>query len=264
MYNDLSKLKLNLMLVRKASIRVAFFLFLVYLVVTFMPWQGWISEELSSVSLFGFALLLFLCVTMAFLEEEVQKILNKSPFSFGAGIGQPYNPAMSSMSFENLTGADSFDDSKDDDLFAPIDDEFSSDFFREGIKETKMSGNWDEIVAKIENLPTRTLKDLSQRSKALKEYDDKKFDLLRNEFLANVFGLPEGSLPEGEDVNTYEKDAHFSGSYSSEVLFTLPVGSWLHYQNRLVSLFGSMYEIKFYDDNNEESSRGLHIAYRLK
>lgn len=145
-----------------------------------------------------------------------------------------------------------------------LEDEFSSNFFKEEIKETKMSGNWDEIVAKIENLPTRTLKDLSQRSDALKEYDDKNFDLLRNEFLANVFGLPEGSLPEGEDVNTYEKDAHFSGSYSSDVLFTLPMGSWLHYQNRLVSLFGSMYEIKFYDDNNEESSRGLHIAYRLK
>lgn len=77
MYNDLSKLKLNLMLVRKASIRVAFFLFLVYLVVTFAPWHGWIFEELSNVSLFGSALLLFLCVTMAFLEEEVRKIMNK-------------------------------------------------------------------------------------------------------------------------------------------------------------------------------------------
>lgn len=268
MYNDLSKLKLNLMLVRKASIRVAFFLFLVYLVVTFAPWHGWVFEELSSVSLFGFALLLFLCVTMAFLEEEVQKIFNKSPFSFGAGHFQPYSFG-NAMSFEEYKDAmqeynSENDSDKSDDLFAPIEDEFSSDFFKEGVKENKMSGNWDEIVDKIENLPTRTLKDLNQRSEALKEYDDKNFDLLRNEFLANVFGLPEGGLPEGEDVNTYEKDAHFSGSYSSEVLFTLPMGSWLHYQNRLVSIFGSMYEIKFYNDNNEESSRGLHIAYRLK
>ena len=268
MYNDLSKLKLNLMLVRKASIRVAFFLSLVYLVVNFAHLQGWFFEELSNVSLFGSALLLFLCVTMAFLEDEVQKILNKSPFSFGAGHYQPfgfgnnmsseeYKDAMQEYNSEN--GSD-----RSDDLFAPVGDEFSSNFFKEEIKETKMSGNWDEIVAKIKNLPTRTLKDLSQRSDALKEYDDNNFDLLRNEFLANVFGLPEGSLPEGEDVNTYEKDAHFSGSYSSDVLFTLPMGSWLHYQNCLVSLFGSMYEIKFYDDNNEESSRGLHIAYRLK
>ena len=265
MYNDLSKLKLNLMLVRKASIRVAFFLFLVYLVVSFAPLQGWVFEELSHVSLFGSALLLFLCVTMAFLEEEVQKILNKSPFgghfqpySFGNAMSfDEYKDAMQEYTAEN-------ESDKSDDLFAPIEDEFSSDFFKEEIKETKMSGNWDEIVAKTKNLPTRTLKDLNQRSEALKEYDDKNFDLLRNEFLANVFGLPEGSLPEGEDINTYEKDAHFSGSYSSEVLFTLPMGSWLHYQNRLVGLFGSMYEIKFYDDNNEESSRGLHIAYRLK
>ena len=77
MYNDLSKLKLNLMLVRKASIRVAFFLFIIYLVTRFAPWQGWFFEELSNVSLFGSALLFFLCVTMVFLEEEVQKIMNK-------------------------------------------------------------------------------------------------------------------------------------------------------------------------------------------
>lgn len=127
MYNDLSKLKLNLMLVRKASIRVAFFLFIVYLVTRFASLQGWFFEELSNVSLFGSALLFFLCVTIVFLEEEVQKILNKSPFSFGEGSGfnatvQSMSGFGSDMSFENYKNGmqDYTSEGGSDDLFAPI------------------------------------------------------------------------------------------------------------------------------------------------
>ena len=190
MYNDLSKLKLNLMLVRKASIRVSFFLFLVYLVVTFMPWQGWISEELSSVSLFGFALLLFLCITMAFLEEEVQKILNKSPFSFGAGSGfntmmQPMGGFGSDVSFRDYEDAMQEYTAEDisDDLFAPVDEGISP----EDDKSEEDKDYWKE---KLESIPERNLYDLKERATALRELKEKTFDLLRNEFLAHVFGTP--------------------------------------------------------------------------
>lgn len=277
MYNDLSKLKLNLMLVRKASIRVAFFLFLVYLVVTFMPWQGWLSEELSNVSLFGFALLLFLCVTMAFLEEEVQKILNKSPFSFGAGGF--------SMTKHNLGGFDSYMNPNaegmfdKDDLFAPIDkdgefdvtgvDQTESlfDTLAEGI-EPNAEGRDPEVVAfekedenywkeKLESIPERTVYDFKERATALKELKEKTFDLLRNEFLAHVFGTPEGDeLPEGQDPLTFNPKAYYYGAYTSYVLLDMDTGQWQHYQNRLKTLFQDEYQIDFDNECN--------VAYKLK
>lgn len=278
MYNDLSKLKLNLMLVRKASIRVAFFLFLVYLVVTFMPWQGWLSEELSNVSLFGFALLLFLCVTMAFLEEEVQKILTKSPFSFGAGSGfhgmmQPMGGFDSYMS-PNAEGM--FDK---DDLFAPIDEngefdvtgvdhtESLFDSVEEG-SELKAEGRDSEVVEfekenkdywknKIESIPERTVYDFKERETALRELKEKRFDLLRNEFLAHVFGTPEGDeLPEGQDPLTFNPQAYYYGAYFSHVLLDMSRGEWLHYQNRLKTLFQDEYQIDFDNECN--------VAYKLK
>lgn len=268
MYNDLSKLKLNLMLVRKASIRVAFFLFLVYLVITFMPWQGWLSEELSSVSLFGSALLLFLCVTMAFLEDEVQKIMNKSPFSFGAGSGfnsmmQPMGGFGNDMSFQEYKDAmesymDEGSDNESDDLFAPIE---------EG-SELEVEGRDPEVVAfekenenywkeKLESIPERNLYDLKERATALRELKEKTFDLLRNEFLAHVFGTPEGDeLPEGQDPLTFNPKAYYAGVYISHVLLDMSSGQWQHYQNRLKTLFQDEYQIDFDDEGN--------VAYQLK
>lgn len=262
MYNDLSKLKLNLMLVRKASIRVSFFLFLVYLVVTFMPWQGWISEELSSVSLFGFALLLFLCVTMAFLEEEVQKILNKSPFSFGAGHYQPfgfgnnmsfeeYKDAMQEYTAENGSEAS-------DDLFAPIEECISP---TPGGRDPEVVAfekeNEDYWKEKLESIPERTVYDFKERAIALRELKEKRFDLLRNEFLAHVFGTPEGDeLPEGQDPLTFNPQAYHYGAYFSHALLNMSRGEWLHYQNRLKTLFQDEYQIDFDDECN--------VAYKLK
>lgn len=268
MYNDLSKLKLNLMFVRKASIRVAFFLFLVYLVVTFAPWHAWVFEELSSVSLFGSALLLFLCVTMAFLEDEVQKILNKSPFSFGAGSGfnsmmQPMGGFGSNMAFEEYKDSmESYigegSDNESDDLFAPFD----------GGSELEVGGRDPEVVAfekenenywkeKLESIPERTVYDFKERATALRELKDKRFDLLRNEFLAHVFGTPEGDeLPEGQDPLTFNPQAYHYGAYFSHALLDMSRGEWLYYQNRLKTLFQDEYRIDFDDECN--------VSYRLK
>ena len=258
MYNDLSKLKLNLMLVRKASIRVSFFLFLVYLVVTFMPWQGWISEELSSVSLFGFALLLFLCITMAFLEEEVQKILNKSPFSFGAGHYQPFGFG-NNMSFEEYKDAIQEYTAEDssDDLFAPVNGGITPNPEGSNLDDDKSEEDKDYWKSKIESIPERNLYDLKERATALRELKEKTFDLLRNEFLAHVFGTPEGDeLPEGQDPLTFNPKAYYSGAYASYVLLDMDTGQWQHYQNRLKTLFQDEYQIDF--DTN-----GI-VAYKLK
>ena len=282
MYNDLSKLKLNLMLVRKASIRVAFFLFLVYLVVTFMPWQGWISEELSSVSLFGSALLLFLCVTMAFLEDEVQKILNKSPFSGGL-VGQFYKP-------ENAMEAYNADAEGKDDLFAPVkegselnpegqggrinfpdqEDDFDEDGFLVGGVVKFSDFKEDYLTEALKKLPDRTISDFIKRNTAIKEETQKKFDLVRNEFLSHVFGLPLNEdneveeLPEGKDGDLYDINSHLSGSYQSAALLRIPSDSRFSYQNRLVELFEAYYEITFVSEFDGDPSEGTIIKYRLK
>ena len=281
MYNDLSKLKLNLMLVRKASIRVAFFLFLVYLVVTFMPWQGWLSEELSNVSLFGSAILLFLCVTMAFLEDEVQKILNKSPFSGGL-VGQFYKP-------ENSMEAYNSGDKGKDDLFAPVEegselnpegqeggfdfpnqDGFDKDGFLIGGVVKFSDFKEDYLTEALKKLPDRTISDFIKRNTAIKEETQKKFDLVRNEFLSHVFGLPLNEdneveeLPEGEDGDLYDINSHLSGSYQSAALLRIPGDSRFSYQNRLVELFGVYYEITFVSEFDDDPTRGTVVKFRLK
>lgn len=280
MYNDLSKLKLNLMLVRKASIRVAFFLFLVYLVVTFMPWQGWLSEELSNVSLFGFALLLFLCVTMAFLEEEVRKIMKKSPFGGGL-VGQFYKP-------ENAMEAYNAGDKGKDDLFAPMEgsklntegqevrfdfpdqDDFDEDGFLIGGVVKFSDFKEDYLTEALKKLPDRTISDFIKRNTAIKEETQKKFDLVRNEFLSHVFGLPLNEdneveeLPEGEDGDLYDINSHLSGSYQSAALLRIPGDSRFSYQNRLVELFGAYYEITFVSEFDDDPTRGTVVKYRLK
>lgn len=281
MYNDLSKLKLNLMLVRKASIRVAFFLFLVYLVVTFMPWQGWLSEELSSVSLFGSALLLFLCVTMAFLEDEVQKIMNKSPFN--GLVGQFYKP-------ENVMEAYNAGAKGEDDLFAPVEEgsEMNTEGQEDGFNFPDQEDDFDEdgfliggvvkfsdfkedyLTEALKKLPDRTISDFIKRNTAIKEETQKKFDLVRNEFLSHVFGLPLNEdneveeLPEGEDGDLYAINSHLSGSYQSAALLRIPGDSRFSYQNRLVELFKAYYEITFVSEFDGDPTRGTVVKYRLK
>lgn len=262
MYNDLNKLKLNLMLVRKASIRVAFFLFLVYLVVTFAPLHGWVFEELSHVSLFGSALLLFLCVTMAFLEEEVQKILNKSPFG-GAGSGfsammQPMGGFGSDMSFENYKNGmqDYTSEGGSDDLFAPIEEGSEHEVGGSELEDDELEDK-DYWKNKLESIPERTKSDFKERVTALRDLTEKRFDLLRNEFLAHVFGTPEGDeLPEGQDPLTFNPKAYHCGVYVSNVLLDMYGGEWLHYQNRLKTLFQDDYKIDFDDEGN--------VSYQLK
>ena len=264
MYNDLSKLKLNLMLVRKASIRVAFFLFLVYLVVKFLPWQGWLYEELSNVSLFGSALLLFLCVTMAFLEDEVQKILNKSPLGFGGLAGQFYNPenAMKAFTESTFDKDDLFTPFDEGSKLAPVDEDDSNgvfDTFEEGsdLEDSKSEEDKNYWKEKLESIPERTVYDFKERATALREFKEKRFDLLRNEFLAHVFGTPEGDeLPEGQDPLTFNPQAYHYGAYFSHVLLDMSRGEWLHYQNRLKTLFQDEYQIDFDDECN--------VAYKLK
>lgn len=278
MYNDLSKLKLNLMVMRITGIRGALFLFLVYLVVRYTPLQGWVFSELADVLLCASGLLFFLFVIMLFLEEKVQEILNKSPFSFGADSG--FTGMMQPMGgFDSFMQPYSEGMSEKDDLFAPINE--SGEFDVTGVDHTEslfdaaeegsepeVGGRDPEVLAfekenenywkeKLESIPERTVYDFKERATALRELKEKRFDLLRNEFLAHVFGTPEGDeLPEGQDPLTFNPQAYHYGAYFSHALLDMSRGEWLHYQNRLKTLFQDEYQIDFDGEGN--------VAYQLK
>lgn len=139
---------------------------------------------------------------------------------------------------------------RSDDLFAPVD---------EGInpKEDKSKEDKDYWKNKLESIPERTVSDFKERATALRELKEKTFDLLRNEFLAHVFGTPEGDeLPEGQDPLTFNPKAYYAGVYISNVLLDMDSGQWKHYQNRLKTLFQDDYQIDFDSEGN--------VAYILK
>ena len=264
MYNDLSKLKLNLMLIRKASIRVALVLLLVYFVLHFSSLRGWMFEELTSFSQISSITFFVLSTTMFVLEDEIQKIMNKSPFG-GAGSGfnammQPMGGFGSDMSFENYKNGmqDYTSEGGSDDLFAPLEE--GSELEVE-IKDQEIVAleeeNEDYWKTKLESIPERTRSDFKERVTALRDLTEKRFDLLRNEFLAHVFGTPEGDeLPEGQDPLTFNPKSYHCGVYVSNVLLDMYGGEWLHYQNRLKTLFQDDYKIDFDDEGN--------VSYQLK
>ena len=157
---------------------------------------------------------------------------------------EEYKDAMQEYNAEN--GTDSSDD-----LFAPVDEGINPEVDE---SEEEDRNYWKN---KIESIPERNLYDLKERATALREIKEKTFDLLRNEFLAHVFGTPEGDeLPEGQDPLTFNPKAYYYGSYASYVLLDMDTGQWQHYQNRLKTLFQDEYQIDFDTD-------GI-IAYQLK
>lgn len=259
MYNDLSKLKLNLMLVRKACIRVALVLLLVYLVLHFLSLRGWMFEELTSFSQISSITFFVLSTTMFVLEDEIQKIMNKSPF--GGGFHAMMQPMGGFDEFMSPSGfADSMQDytseGGSDDLFTPIEE--GSEFEVEGSElEDDELEDKEYSKNKLESIPERTRSDFKERVTALRDLTEKRFDLLRNEFLAHVFGTPEGDeLPEGQDALTFNPKAYHCGVYVSNVLLDMYGGEWLHYQNRLKTLFQDDYKIDFDDEGN--------VSYQLK
>ena len=272
MYNELVNLKAKITVARKMIFRSAFIILLVSLVVNFAQLHSQFYEGAFKIGIAVFAVLGILDLAFAFVERGLQRALMHSPFGFGAGSG--FNATVHSIS-----GFDSFMNpylegmSEKDDLFAPIkegstltpDEEDDSEgvfaTFDEGInleedrsEEDKDKDYWKN---KIESIPERTIYDFKERATALRDLKEKRFDLLRNEFLAHVFGTPEGNeLPEGQDPLTFNPQAYHYGAYFSHALLDMSRGEWLHYQNRLKTLFQDEYRIDFDDECN--------VSYRLK
>lgn len=151
------------------------------------------------------------------------------------------------------------------DLFSPVstkpdetlDDEVDLEFIS-NISGDELFGNdfdveEDEVELEELNFTPRTRGDFLEHKTLLRSSLDETYNTFRNEFLAHVFndsfGLPEEDSK--DKVTTL-----LGGSYLSDVLYYLPEGSRLYFQNRLKKEYQE-YEITF-------SSEGYGVYYRLK
>ena len=154
------------------------------------------------------------------------------------------------------------------DLFSPVvtkpdktlDDEVDLEFISNISGDELFNGAFDEDggevdLTKLEFTP-RTRSDFLEHKTSLQSSLDETYDTFRNEFLAYVFNdsidLPEEYPKDSKDKVT----TLLGGSYLSDVLYYLPEGSRLYFQNRLKKEYQE-YEITF-------SSEGYGVYYRLK
>lgn len=154
------------------------------------------------------------------------------------------------------------------DLFSPVstksdetlDDEVDLEFIS-NINGEELFGNdfeveEDEVELEELNFTSRSRSDFLEHKTSLQPNLDETYDTFRNEFLAYVFNdsidLPEEYPKDSKDNVT----ALLGGSYLSDVLYYLPEGSRLYFQNRLKKEYQE-YEITF-------SSEGYGVYYRLK
>lgn len=167
---------------------------------------------------------------------------------------------------EQVEGA-GFLKTSSNDLFSPVatkpdetlDDEVDLEFIS-SISGEELFGNDFDVEDEVEleelNFTSRSRSDFLEHKTSLQPNLDETYDTFRNEFLAYVFNdsidLPEEYPKDSKDKVT----TLLGGSYLSDVLYYLPEGSRLYFQNRLKKEYQE-YEITF-------SSEGYGVYYRLK
>lgn len=150
------------------------------------------------------------------------------------------------------------------DLFSPVatksdetlDDEVDLEFISSISGEELFGGAFDEDEGEVDSttleFTSRTRGDFLEHKTSLQANLDETYSTFRNEFLSHVFN---DLLNSQEDSNA-NVTALLGGSYLSDVLYYLPEGSRLYFQNRLKKEYQE-YEITF-------SSEGYGVYYRLK
>ena len=144
----------------------------------------------------------------------------------------------------------------DETLDNEVDLEFISNISGDELFGNDFEVGEDEVELEELNFTPRTRGDFLEHKTSLQSSLDETYDTFRNEFLAYVFNdsidLPEEYPKDSKD----EVTTLLGGSYLSDVLYYLPEGSKLYFQNRLKKEYQE-YEITF-------SSEGYGVYYRLK
>lgn len=151
------------------------------------------------------------------------------------------------------------------DLFSPVstkpdetlDDEVDLEFLSNISGDELFDGAFNEDkgevgLTKLEFTP-RTRGDFLEHKTSLQSSLDETYDTFRNEFLAHVF---DDLFDSPEEDSKDKVTTLLGGSYLSDVLYYLPEGSRLYFQNRLKREYQE-YEITI-------SSEGYGVYYRLK
>lgn len=237
------------MLFRKGDLVKAFIFLMLIEVLTAFGTLIYLATSVNSMPNWG----LGLTMSVTFFVVMVDCILGILIFKVG-GIKEIGTIKVFEEDLQNPT-----------DLFSPVstksdetlDDEVDLEFIS-NISGDELFGNdfdveEDEVELEELNFTPRTRGDFLEHKTLLQSSLDETYNTFRNEFLAHVFndlfGLPEEDSK--DKVTTL-----LGGSYLSDVLYYLPEGSRLYFQNRLKREYQE-YEITF-------SSEGYGVYYRLK
>ena len=235
------------MLIRKSDLVKAFIFLMLIEVLTAIGMLIYLATSVDSISKWGFGLAISVTIFVILLN-----------CIFGIQILKEIGTI---KVFEE-------DLQNPNDLFSPVvtkpdetlDDEVDLEFIS-NISGDELFGNdfevgEDEVELEELNFTPRTRGDFLEHKTSLQSSLDETYDTFRNEFLAYVFNdsidLPEEYPKDSKD----EVTTLLGGSYLSDVLYYLPEGSRLYFQNRLKKEYQE-YEITF-------SSEGCGVYYRLK
>ena len=232
------------MLVRKGDLVKAFIFLMLIEVLTAIGMLIYLATSVDSISKWGFGLAIFVTIFVILLNcifgIQILKEIGTIKV-FEEDLQNP-NDLFSPVS---TNPEDALDDEVDLEFISNISGEelFGNDF---DVEE-------DEVELEELNFTPRTRGDFLEHKTSLQSSLDETYNTFRNEFLAHVFNdlfdLPEEDSK--DKVTTL-----LGGSYLSDVLYYLPEGSRLYFQNRLKKEYQE-YEITF-------SSEGYGVYYRLK
>ena len=235
------------MLIRKSDLVKAFIFLMLIEVLTAIGMLIYLATSVDSISKWGFGLAISVTIFVILLN-----------CIFGIQILKEIGTI---KVFEE-------DLQNPNDLFSPVvtkpdetlDDEVDLEFIS-NISGDELFGNdfevgEDEVELEELKFTSRSRSDFLEHKTSLQPNLDETYDTFRNEFLAYVFNdsidLPEEYPKDSKDKVT----TLLGGSYLSDVLYYLPEGSRLYFQNRLKKEYQE-YEITF-------SSEGYGVYYRLK
>jgi len=241
------------MLIRKGVLVKAFIFLMLIEVLTAFGMLIYLATSVNSMPNWG----LGLTMSVTFFVVMVDCILGILIFKVG-GIKEIGTIKVFEEDLQNPTDLFSPVSTKPDETF---DDEVDLKFIS-NISGDGLFGNdfdveeEDEVELEELNFTSRSRSDFLEHKTILQPNLDETYDTFRNEFLAYVFNdstdLPEEYPKDSKDKVT----TLLGGSYLSDVLYYLPEGSRLYFQNRLKKEYQE-YEITF-------SSEGYGVYYRLK
>lgn len=240
------------MLFRKGDLVKAFIFLMLIEVLTAFGTLIYLATSVNSMPNWG----LGLTMSVTFFVVMVDCILGILIFKVG-GIKEIGTIKVFEEDLQNPTDLFSPVSTKPDETFDDeVDLEFISNISGDGLFGNDFDVEEDEVELEELKFTSRSRSDFLKHKTSLQPNLDETYDTFRNEFLAYVFN-DSIDLPE-----EYPKDSKvkvttlLGGSYLSDVLYYLPEGSRLYFQNRLKKEYQE-YEITF-------SSEGYGVYYRLK